>query len=623
MTESENIQNDKINLDELDKIMLQGEAPARMQYDVKVRFDEDTTGELLRKVTVLDKKNEKFDAAIQFAKNNLSAYDTKDTSLFIRSDMRAHFSLSVDACDTILEVLNRERTKAGFPTATKVKTGDADEYDMDSESGRAKIVNVMAANYMKNRHIVCLNDKLLVYKEGIYEVTDEAEALAKQVVLELLEQVGVFPTSRLIKGALDIVKIKTVKSIKECEPNVKNIIVLNNGTYDLESWEFTPFNEDSHKNVYFTKIPVSYNPNAKNPEKFLGFMEKCFAGNPIDKLVAQELFGYCLTRNYKHQCHFSLVGDGGNGKGTFTSVLEDLVGISNVSHNSMFQISDHQNSDYFIAKMLGKFINISGDESKRTIVNTENVKKLTSNTDVVTGRNVREKPIEFLNFAKLLFLENQVPKQDDATFGDKRRLQIISFENRISNNTEEIKDFHTVIINSGEMEGVLLWALEGLKRLEAQNDFSDTRSVAQKHLDFKKRSDPMIYFLDECLEEDVDAITPSVSVYAEYERFRKTIKGPELGEDKIKDGVIKACKESGWDRVHFKRETIGKNNRYKFPEIYRDMKKIACFTGIKISENEPQKEIEAFVSPLSGIEYISQDGVNVIKALKENLANGT
>src|SRR5664280_3014792 len=128
MLTNENTQNNKINLDELDKIMLQGDAPAQMQYDVKVRFDEDATGDLLRKVTVSDKKNEKFDAAIQFAKNNLSAYDTKDTSLFIRVDMKSHFSLSVSDCDTLFEVLNRERTKAGFPTATKVKTGDADEY---------------------------------------------------------------------------------------------------------------------------------------------------------------------------------------------------------------------------------------------------------------------------------------------------------------------------------------------------------------------------------------------------------------------------------------------------------------------------------------------------------------
>ena len=34
-------------------------------------------------------------------------------------------------------------------------------------------------------------------------------------------------------------------------------------------------------------------------------------------------------------------------------------------------------------------------------------------------------------------------------------------------------------------------------------------------------------------------------------------------------------------------------------------------------------EITSFVSPLSGKEYLSQDGVNVCKALEEDFINGT
>jgi hypothetical protein len=34
-------------------------------------------------------------------------------------------------------------------------------------------------------------------------------------------------------------------------------------------------------------------------------------------------------------------------------------------------------------------------------------------------------------------------------------------------------------------------------------------------------------------------------------------------------------------------------------------------------------EITGFISPLSGKEYLDRDGVNVGRALKENLTNGT
>jgi phage/plasmid-associated DNA primase len=55
------------------------------------------------------------------------------------------------------------------------------------------------------------------------------------------------------------------------------VIVVNNGILNLKTWELEDF---SVEKVYFSKIPVDYNPNAPKPEKFMKFIDMAFKDNP-------------------------------------------------------------------------------------------------------------------------------------------------------------------------------------------------------------------------------------------------------------------------------------------------------------------------------------------------------
>lgn len=140
------------------------------------------------------------------------------------------------------------------------------------------------------------------------------------------------------------------------------------------------------------------------------------------------------------------------------------MGDYNCASESLFQLTDHPQVDYHIAKLHGKHANICGDISTKTIANTEAIKKLTSNTDPVTARNPYERPFSFINYAKIIFALNRLPQTDAFTTGDKRRNLIISFNNKFSETDDEIKGLQCVIRNAGEMPGILLWAIEGLNR---------------------------------------------------------------------------------------------------------------------------------------------------------------
>jgi putative DNA primase/helicase len=298
-----------------------------------------------------------------------------------------------------------------------------------------------------------------------------------------------------------------------------------------------------------------------------------------------------LLNNYKYQSIIYLLGDGGNGKGTVIKILTYLLGNEATSSATLNQLTDHNNVDYYLAKLHGKRANICGDIGAKKIENTENIKKLSSNTDKISARLPYGVPFDFINNAKLIFALNKMPKKDAFTTGDKRRDVIISFNNPISDTKYDIKGFAELIRDSGEMSGVLNWALEGLKRLERNQRFTDKRTVAQKGLEYDMKSNPMKYFVDDCIDQDpLGGVIPNVTVYEAYNKYRKIHGMPELSEQEIKNGLKYWCGQIGIT-VTEKRERMKKLCGFVTPEIKSilgDSKQVRVFTGIKLMENEEE-----------------------------------
>jgi putative DNA primase/helicase len=228
-----------------------------------------------------------------------------------------------------------------------------------------------------------------------------------------------------------------------------------------------------------------------------------------------------------------------------------MLGGHNTSVASLYQLSDHTNLDYHVIELYGKHANICGDVGCKKMDNTETLKKLTSNTDPVRGRRVREKPIDFINYAKIIVALNRLAVTNAFTLGDRRRCIIINFNNKIKLGTkEEIKAYGELVRDNSEMSGVLNWAIEGLKRLEAQQGFTDSRSIAEKTMEYERKSRPVRYFVEENLEEGIGNIIPNEFLYERLSRFTQQNKSAELSPDEIKHEILKECAEAGWAVVN-------------------------------------------------------------------------
>jgi putative DNA primase/helicase len=443
-------------------------------------------------------------------------------------------------------------------------------FDLDSVSGRNDIYRAFADVYIAKNKVKCINGKLRKYKDGIYPESDEDIDFIKTEIMKIWLSHGVNLADNNIIATLKMIENSTRLRIEDCEPDKDNVIVVNNGILNLKTWELEDFNEYK---VYFSKLPIDYHPDAPKPEKSLKFIDMAFKDNQEQGLLAQELAGYTLLKNYKYQAYFYLLGSGGEGKGTYLEILRHLLGEHNVSAASLYRLSDHHNLDYHVIELQGKSANICGDAGCKKMGNTETLKKLTSNTDPVRGRRVRERAIDFINYAKIIIALNRLPETNAFMLGDRRRCIIINFNNKVRLDTkEEIKALGDVIKNSGEMPGVLNWVIEGLKRLEAQQGFTDSRSTAKKTLEYEMKSRPIRYFVEECLEEAPGNIVPNAFLYERFSRFTQKNKSAELSQDEIKQEILKECAESGW--------AVG-NKSYRVSSLQRELQTIIESLGMK------------------------------------------
>ena len=175
-------------------------------------------------------------------------------------------------------------------------------------------------------------------------------------------------------------------------------------------------------------------------------------------------------------------GDGGNGKNVllyvFDSLFKDFV--SNVHFEEI-------GKDRFAsADLAGKLLNVSGELSASAKLQDGEVKKIISGEPIRAQRK-HQKAFDFSPFAKHIVTTNNLPVTLDKSFGFFRRWKVIPFRQTFLNAEDDQK-----IINEfrakgkpykitdpfleeklvHELDGVFLWAMDGLKRLLEAKGFS-------------------------------------------------------------------------------------------------------------------------------------------------------
>lgn len=346
--------------------------------------------------------------------------------------------------------------------------------------------------------------ELYVYNEGIYEPRGEVVVRNKAQ-----KRLGRFTKSHYINETVDCIKRDTFTHPDKFN-NPEEGIVVKNGLLDLETRELK---EPSPEYIHLSRIPINYDPEADCP-KIKKFISEIVNGDDI-KLV-QEMFGYCLLKDYPIAKAFMLLGSGANGKSTLIDLLELFLGEDNIATPSLQDLLDNR---FAKVELYGKLANLHADLSNKKLESTGTFKMLTGG-DTVRGEKKYQGAIKFKNYAKLIYSANELPKTDDRTTAFWRRWVVIDFPNEFpegGNGTDE--SLPHSIATEEELSGLLNWALDGLDRVLEGGHFSHTKTRNEIEKKWIMKTDSLRAFLDMACEIQEGSYTLKEDLYKVYKHF--------------------------------------------------------------------------------------------------------
>ena len=284
-------------------------------------------------------------------------------------------------------------------------------------------------------------------------------------------------------------------------------IHLLNGVYNVASRNF------ENKMLWcVNRLNANYNSHAPRPIKWLNFLEELL--EPDDIITLQEYLGYCLIPSTKAQKMLLIIGAGGEGKSVIGDVITALLGNENISADKLHQLQENR---FKIANCENKLLFIDDDMKFKALEDTGEIK-----TIVTGGRTTIERKglqgYDVKLYSRILCFGNgSLSSLYDHSDGFYRRQIIINTKPKNANRIDN--PYLSDDIINAELEGVLLWCIDGLNRLLDHNykisisqasiqALEESKSSVMNVIEWLKQSDEVEY--NPNYEET------SIDIYAEY-----------------------------------------------------------------------------------------------------------
>ena len=305
-----------------------------------------------------------------------------------------------------------------------------------------------------------------------------------------------------------------------------HLINLKNGLYDIYTGELL---EHDPKYLITVRINSSYNIDAKCTS-FRTFIDQTVT--PENHKVIQEIFGYCLIPETKAQKAFLFYGPGSTGKSTMLNVLIYMLGKQNVSSVPLQNLSDK----FRTADLFGRLANIVADLPFNRLDDAGLFKEIVTGDMIHAERKFCD-PFTFNPFTRLIFSCNNLPPSNDRTTGFYRRLLIIPFNNVVPDSQRDV-ELERKLCN--EVDGILAWSLEGLRRLiENKFYFSETESTNELLNIYKKENSSVLSFINDECEIDPHSRVGKSLLYGVFQKYCDENRLPKYSNIKFNDEIEK------------------------------------------------------------------------------------
>ena len=449
------------------------------------------------------------DTALRFIENYMYNIGVALGKSLIEEDLANHLKIknSKDLISFYREVVRNFKKERGNKAKSKNKSkpknsGNLPWYE-EQEKGLKFLPFVLAKHLSETRDVYYGGESFLIYENGVYNISGEKEA-GRIIMDYMLPNYCIMASIRDCREQWDILVSKDFDDFNR-NPYLVNV---RNGLLDIRDMSF---NEHTPSYLSTVQLNVEYNPQVDCPQfkKFLNEVLDC-------KLIplVQEIVGYLLTTNTASQKAFVFWGPARTGKSTLLWVVEYLLlGKKNVSNIPWQEIGDK----FKTAELLGKLANVFSDLPSKSIDDT-GIFKVVTGEDYLMAEKKNKNPFKFKPFARLVFSCNELPRNYvDRTEGFYRRLIIVPFSRQIDKSKIDKSLKYKF---QREKEGILNWALEGLKRLYENNfEFSENELTDGVKKEYKRENNNVISFVEECCELDGLFSCSRIEIYEAYKEF--------------------------------------------------------------------------------------------------------
>jgi putative DNA primase/helicase len=241
-------------------------------------------------------------------------------------------------------------------------------------------------------------------------------------------------------------------------------------------------------------LDFDFDPAAPKPIAWLDFLQSLWSDDTQSIDTLQEWIGYLLTPDTRQQKIMMMIGPKRSGKGTIARIIRHLVGPRNVACPTLAEI----NGQFGMAPLVGKSVATFADLRLSDRVDVAGlVERLLS----ISGEDPKDIHRKFLPtlsgvklYARFMLLSNELPHLNDPSGALAGRMVLL----RLTRSWFDREDIGLEDRLVKELPGILLWAIEGWKRLRLRGRFIQPDSGRSLIGDLADLASPVGAFVQDC-----------------------------------------------------------------------------------------------------------------------------
>lgn len=272
-------------------------------------------------------------------------------------------------------------------------------------------------------------------------------------------------------------------------------VPVGNGVLNLKKMTVRPHRKEDYLQ---TCIPWALDPTAQCPT-LMSCLDTYFGGDEDEqakKDALQEFFGYCLMPHAKYKKALFCEGESDCGKSTVPFLLRTLLGNNNIAGVSVDQMDDPRAR----APLLGKLVNLLTELTYDALIADGGFKTLVSTEEPIMFDPKHVTPILDIPICKHVFAMNGLPRINDRSNATFNRILLIKFLHIIPSKDQDRGIWDKL---KAEIQGILLWAVEGAERLYSNGGTFTSVGVSEMRT-YRSEQDPLGGFIEDFYEVDKD-----------------------------------------------------------------------------------------------------------------------